>query len=119
MFVIGLASIDRIWKVCWNLNQQLGLNLSTGIQEVGVVRGPEIYADQETSTDFEYLLFENPAKGKKASARANQFRFWLVLKPKREAEPELDGLLAILNQVENVSLAMDLSQEKDIKKLIP
>lgn len=119
MFVIGLASIDRIWKVCWNLNQALGLDLSTGIQEVGTVRGPEIYADHESSNDFDYLLLENPAKGKKVSARANQFRFWLVLKPKREAEPALETLLATLNQVENVSLAMDLSQEKDIKKLIP
>lgn len=119
MFVLGLASNDRIWKVCWNINQQTGLNLSTGLQEVGMARGPELYLDNDTSEDFEYLLFEYVPKGKKTSAKAAQFRFWLVLKPKRETEPDLEALLGKLNQVENVSLAMDLSQEKDIKKLIP
>lgn len=118
-FVMGLASNDRIWKVCWNINQQLNINLSTGIQDVGLVRGPELYTDHESSEDFDYLFFENTVKGKKVAPRAAQFRFWFVLKPKRETEPDLTQLIENLNTLENVSLVVDLSSEKDIKKLLP
>lgn len=118
-FVIGIASNDRIWKLCWNINQAMELELSTGAMDAGTARGPEIYADYESQPDFEVLVFENTVKGRKVPKKAQPFRFWMVLKPRKEDVSDLSEILETLKTVENVSLAIDLSDEKDIKKLIP
>lgn len=83
------------------------------------MQGPEIYEDPDTDPDFIFSLFENTLKSRKVPPKAREFRFWMVIKPKKEKTPEISRILTALNRVENISFAVDLSEEKDIKKLIP
>lgn len=117
--VLGIASNDKVWKVCWKINQELGLNLSS--QEEGMARltGPELYRDEESDLDFDYVFFENTFQSRKVPKLARQFRFWLVIKSARDREPDTTLLLERLQKIDVISLAHDLSQEKDIKKLLP
>jgi hypothetical protein len=117
--VVGVASNDKIWKVCWNINQQLGLELSSAKDDVMRATGPEMYTDLETDADFEFTFFENTFKTSKVPKLARNFRYWLVIRPKREVAPEIRTIVRSLSQVDNISLAHDLSNEKDIKKLLP
>lgn len=118
-YVVGVASNDRIWKLCWNINQLLDLNLASARQEVVDFRPTDIYEDTESSLDYEFAFFENNFKSRKVPKKAREFRFWFVIKLRKEKEPDITSFIRKLNQVENISLAVDLSQEKDIKSLIP
>ena len=117
--VLGVASNDRIWKICWKINQALDLQLATAEEDVHRVKGPELYTDFETDHDFDYIFFENNLKASKVPKLARQFRYWFVIKAKKEAEPDLAKFLEALRGIDIVSLAHDLSNEKDIKKLLP
>lgn len=117
--VLGIASNDKVWKVCWKINQQLGLNLATAEDDMLRVKGPELYTDFGTDAAFEFTFFENTFKSSKVPRLARQFRYWLVIKPQREAAPDVPEILRELGKIDNVSLAHDLSDEKDIKKLLP
>ncbi|MEM1000042.1 MAG: hypothetical protein AAGN35_23510 [Bacteroidota bacterium] len=117
--VLGVASNDKIWKVCWNINQQLGIQLATAPEDVTRVKGPAMYTDLERDPDFDYYFFENTHKTSKVPRLARQFRYWLVIRHRREVAPEIRTILRRLAQVDNISLAHDLSHEKDIKKLLP
>lgn len=119
MTVLGVASNDKVWKVCWKINQQLGLNLSSSEEGMARLTGPELYRDEESDSDFEYLFFENTFQSRKVPPLARQFRFWLAIKAKRDEEPSVEEVLRQLQEIDAVSLARDLSQEKDIKKLVP
>ena len=117
--VVGVASNDKIWKVCWNINQQLTLQLASAEEDVTQVKGPELYTDFDSDTDFDYFFFENSFKSNKVPKLARQFRYWLVIRPKKDRIPEVKGIVRALTEIENISLAHDLTNEKDIKKLLP
>ena len=117
--VLGVASNDKIWKVCWKINQGLGLDLSTQEEPAAMLAGPTVYTDFESDSDFDYQFFEADTGSRKVSRLARQFRFWMVIKPKRDLAPDVAALLKQLAGIDSVSLAHDLTEEKDIKKLIP
>ncbi len=117
--VLGIASNEKIWKLCWGINQELNLNLSSAEERLAEVEGNVNYTDFESSSDFDFFLIENNFPGKKVSKLAKKFRYWLVIRQVREEQPELPELLTQLARVEAISLALDLSEEKDIKKLLP
>ena len=118
--VVGVASNDKVWKVCWNINQQLSLQLASAEDDVTRgSKGPELYVDYESDANFEYSFFENTFKTSKVPKLARQFRYWLVIRPKKELVPEVKGIIRALSEIENISLAHDLTNEKDIKKLLP
>ncbi len=117
--VLGIASNEKIWKLCWGINQELSLSLASAEEQVSEVSGNVIYTDFESSSDFDYFLFENNFPGRKVSRLAKKFRYWLVIRQVREENPDLETLLANLSKVDTISLAHDLSDEKDIKKLLP
>lgn len=117
--VVGVASNDKIWKICWNINQQLGLQLASAPEDVTQVKGPELYTDFDSDADFDYYFFENSFKSNKVPKLARQFRYWMVIRPKKDRILEVKGILRALTEIENISLAHDLTNEKDIKKLIP
>lgn len=117
--VLGIASNDKVWKVCWQLNQALELNLASAEDDMTRVRGPVLYTDDESQPGFGYVFFEQTLKTSKLPRLARQFRYWLVIKPYRDELPDIPAMLQTLRQVDAISLAHDLSQEKDIKKLLP
>ncbi len=119
VWVIGIASNERIWKLCWELNKELDLNLTTGSRDLIQAGAGEFYLDQESFPNFEYCLLENNFKKKSQTALARQFRYWLVIKPYQEAVPEIEAIMGNLKEISSISLAVDLSKEKEINKILP
>ena len=117
--VIGLASNEKVWKLAWKINQVLGLTMATEEEGFARLEGPELYQDLSTDADFEYVLFENGFKAPKVSKLAQQFRFWLLIRHKREVKPDVEGICKQLGAIDIVSLVRDLTHEKDIQKLLP
>lgn len=117
--VIGIASNDKIWTLSWKLNQALGINLGTAENDVTRVKGPHLYVDHEAESGFEYTFFENSLKPSQGSKVAREFRFWLVVRGQGEHLPDSPALLRAVSSIDIVSLAHDLTLEKDIKKLLP
>lgn len=117
--VIGIASNDKIWKLCWKLNQALALNLATAEDDVTRVKGPVLYTDFETHAQHDYTLFENNLKPSQGTKLSRQFRYWLTVLGSKDAPPDATKLLQAVSRIDIVSLAVDLSDEKDIKKLLP
>ncbi len=118
--VLGIASNEKIWKVAWGINQALGLELTSRQEESNVnMEVLDLYTDYESNIDFDFLLFENTQPTRKVPPLARKFRFWLVIRQKRETTPEISKLLEQLGAVDLVTFAVDLTQEKDIKKLLP
>lgn len=117
--VIGIASNEKVWKVCWKLNQTLGLNLASEQDDVTRVKGPALYADHESDPNFDFVFFENNLKSNQGTKLARKFRFWLVVKLKKELPPDAAALTRKISEIDVISLVHDLSNEKDIKRLIP
>jgi hypothetical protein len=118
--IIGIASNEKIWKLCWKVNQVLALNLATAEDDVTRVKGPALYNDFETDPIYDYTLFENDLKPSQGSKLARQFRYWLVIKAKRDGEVlEVEPLKQAISTIDIVSLVHDISEEKEIQKLIP
>lgn len=119
--VIGIASNEKIWKLCWKLNQVLGCNLATAEEDVTRVKGPALYTDLETDDAYDYTFFEVNFKPNQGTKLARQFRFWLVLKPKRDGDGPIEILpiMQAIAGIDIISLVHDISEEKDIKKLLP
>jgi hypothetical protein len=117
--VIGIASNDKIWKICWKLNQALAINLATAEDDVTRVKGPVLYTDFDADPHFEYTFFENHLKPSQGTKLSRQFRYWLVISSKKEEEVDAQSFLQKIGTIDIVSLAHNLSEEKDIKKLLP
>jgi hypothetical protein len=117
--VIGIASNDKIWKLCWKLNQVLSINLATAEEDVTRVSGPVLYTDFDTDPHFDFTFFENNLKPTQGTKLSRQFRYWLVIKGKQDELPDNAPILRAIAAIDIVSLAHDLSLEKDIKKLLP
>ena len=117
--VIGIASNDKIWKLCWKLNQVLSINLATAEDDVTRDKGPILYTDFESDPDFEFTFFENNLKPTQGTKLSRQFRYWLVIGSKKDDELHSQRFLQLIGTIDIVSLAHDLTEEKDIKKLLP
>lgn len=117
--IIGMASTERIWKLVWKLNQLLGLSLAKEEDQSASYDEQELYVDGESDPRFEYYCFEPNFKPGKASKVAQQFRYWLVIRGKKAEVPDVDALLRQVAGIDIVSLSHDLTQEKDIQKLLP
>jgi hypothetical protein len=117
--VIGIASNDMVWKLCWKLNQALRINLATAEDDEARGSVPILYADDESDPEFDYIFFENVLKRSQGTKLATKFRFWLVIKGKKDQSPETVTLVRVISEIDIVSMALNLTDEKDIKKLLP
>lgn len=118
-FVLGLASLERSWKLCWEVNQALDLQLSSDNPELHLPTAEPVFADAETDPDFEYLLMENTGRGAKVPRAAQPFRYWLIIKPRRQKEPDLAALINRLKAAPAVTLVMDLTPFNLEKPFLP
>ena len=113
--VIGIASNEKIWKLCWGINQELNIELASAEEQVAEVSGNIIYSDFDTNLDFDYFLLENNFPGRKVSRLAKQFRYWLVIRHIREETPNVTELITGLNQVNSISWAQTYQEKKTLK----
>ena len=111
--VIGISSNEKIWKVAWELNRALGMNLEVS-SPAGVLEGEEQgYEDRATSKDLEFFLIENRPGKKKLPAIVKEFRFWLFLRPQKETLPDTEKWIGRIRKIPGISLAVDISGKID------
>lgn len=136
--MIGIASHERIWKLCFEVNRLLDLNLRERESEppppepeppqaslLPPLKRPhesaplEAYEDAETLPQVECLLCT--ANRRSLPPAARPFPFFLVLHFRENATLpwETSEILARLQTSEAVISAVDLSHIKHIKQVLP
>jgi hypothetical protein len=131
--IIGIASEERIWKVCYAINQQLGLRLKERRTEApekpaeaplfeqdSAAFPPSAaayYEDMETFSRHEYVLL--PAKRRNLPPEARGFSFLLLIHADTSELPAPAAVIEKLLRAEIIRSAVDLSQVNNIKHILP
>lgn len=118
-FVLGIASNERIWKLCWEVNKSLNINLSTELQTLSRPSAPPEYSDYTTDSDFDFTMVENLDQSSRIPKVARQFRYWLIIKPKRDKSPDLADFMSRLKTSEQISMVVDLTALNQEKSFLP
>lgn len=139
-FVIGIASDERIWKVCWEINQHLDLQLlfreinpetvkqinenpSTGIislfsrtdwQKTDWWR--EYYEDTSSHSELEFALFANDLSI--SPKKVHPFRYFFLIRASGDNWHGLKSMLSQLNQIRAIRSAVDITGVKNINSII-
>lgn len=138
--VIGIASDERIWKVCFEINESLAVNLKENTRNYDILlnevdtdspdpslfhatESPQenrpvlFYEDVETNEDCAFYLFKPEATGLPKEIRS--FRYLLAIQALTPSLPEPANILEKLNKLTTVRSAVDISHIKSIKHLLP
>ncbi|MDX2247365.1 MAG: hypothetical protein SF052_11335 [Bacteroidia bacterium] len=138
--VIGLASHEHIWKLCYEVNLHLGLNLTEKELEKGKNGAPHIpekkpdqglfedseltpddrplayYEDLHSDSRFEFILCKPDPNHLPKDARP--FRFFFLVRAHDYPLPGSAELVERLSQLPTVLSAVDISHIKNIKQLV-
>lgn len=138
--VIGIASDERIWKLCWSINQHLGLNLvrhepdsetsAAAEQASSPPHAPlfpiqklgsrpwlkEYYEDIEAEGGLEYALFANEPTISPKIVRA--FRYFLLIRSRKESSFDRTKVVQTLNNVDIILTAVDITEVENINNII-
>jgi hypothetical protein len=137
--VLGIASDAHIWKLCWEINQLLELNLvkkeKEAPQREELNRAEEVlaslfkenelqppsgvqhyYEDLESERNVEYTLFESDRS--LSPKEAKPFRYFLMIMSTGEYKPDLAPMILRLNQSEIILSSVDISDIKNIKNIL-
>ena len=118
--VLGIASNEKIWKLCWKINQKLEINLGTGSSDLSQLKTRDIYEDQESDPAFEYTFFSRKViPVRKPPKDIKVFRYFFVIRSLGKENPDPQPYIEALNRIDIISIAMNLTQVKDINKIIP
>ena len=135
---IGIASDERIWKLCFEINQSLGINLKKWDSY------PDFAEKKPTETTENQLLFEDDFTPQNASPdnyyidttsnsrieyilcrpkrglvprEVRMFRFFFFARSLKYPLPQADEIAFCINQISIVLSAIDISHIKNIKNL--
>ncbi len=138
--LIGIASDERIWKLCFEVNNSLKINLIdrglppplspdspppegtklTSLFQPGRggknTRNLTYYEDTESFRGREFVLCSLEARQLPKEAKA--FRYFLLIRAVEVPPPETETLLQQLNELPSVRSAVDITHFKNIKSLI-
>jgi hypothetical protein len=145
--IIGLASDDPIWKLCWQINQNLNLDLKKGdIEKLYGAEDPELASDftpaiENVKTLFEGYEFETPQKVvdyyedlesaprrefalfehslRPSPKEAKVFRYFFLIRSPHDPPGDLEGYLEKLNAIPSILYAVDITGIRNIKQIIP
>ncbi len=134
--VIGIATDVRSWKLCYELNQILGLQLRNTDHphpkepipdqdpEYSLLppdsAGPfveEFYEDHDSFPSREVVLYSKDPQNIPAEARP--FRFFLLIRSEIGQQTLPGALLSALGQSPLITSAVDLSSIKQLQHLLP
>lgn len=135
--IIGIASDSAIWKLCFELNSALGINLKAiafdpdsdpgldtnslpslfrDTQIRATLQPVECYEDMDSFPRREYVLLQPQKASLPAEVRA--FSFFLVVRTPLEDVSVSDSTLQQLNSLEVVRSAVDLTHQKNLKNAL-
>ncbi|MEL6590923.1 MAG: hypothetical protein AAFQ68_12615 [Bacteroidota bacterium] len=139
--IIGIASDEKVWKLCFEINNLLEINLlEKGLSSEDDPRTQEIekaeedslftrkslspikrplrnYEDTNSDRGREFALFAIKSADLPATIRA--FRYFLLIRAIDPPPPDLVSIVSKLNSSALIRSAVDLSNVKNIKSLIP
>ncbi|RMG18894.1 MAG: hypothetical protein D6730_22305 [Bacteroidetes bacterium] len=133
-FVIGVASNERIWKLCWELNRELGISLKKrdiagdlppeadqqAAQEPALFQGQEVeapgayYEDTESKARMEFVVCTPKAMMRELTA----YRYLFIIRFSAPA-PDISSFLSKIQSIPAVIAAVDLSTFKNINQIVP
>ncbi len=134
--VIGIASHEHIWKLCWEINKQLSISLkkqyieyeqgtvppskppntqSLFSKEPTYFEDSAYYEDTESHPRTEFALFRPTVSLKTLEA----FGYIFLIRSNTDSIPDISSFLQQLNQVSAVISAVDISDIKNVNKIIP
>ncbi|MEM7372249.1 MAG: hypothetical protein AAF587_26765 [Bacteroidota bacterium] len=132
--VIGIATHERIWKLCFELNQCLELALTVNEQQ-------ELPPDNEAIEENQSLFRMSPDRSKRdvfyqdlisisgqefflhyppqkrLLPEIQTFAYFLHIRFEKTNTPDLAGILSSINALDLVVSAIDISHVKNIKSL--
>ena len=108
--LIGLCSHQGDYRVCWSINEQIGLRLKKSIEPFmvsgkkgGVISSHSLYECEDEFDNVQYHLIQNKGNGKYLVPEKAQIDYFLVV---REAGIiDVDELLEKLKQIPNILTA--------------
>jgi hypothetical protein len=140
--LIGIASDERIWKLCWEINQELKINLRKVDPEAFLgekAEGdeapeaaprlfepsqmppndtfPEYYEDAESDSRYEYALFANDRRISPKKVRP--FSYFLLIRYGNTTAPHADQLLETLRHTPAIRSAADITGVENINDILP
>lgn len=128
-FAAGIASDEKIWKLCHALNLSLGLSLKPkepgpeaetpeGLLPLAFSAPSEAcYEDTQTRPRSQYMLCPIRRDGSPKEIRIFAYCFFLFFPP--EESPDLPALLRQLQALPNVKSAADLTRIRNIQYILP
>lgn len=109
--LIGLCSHQGDYRVCWSINEQIGLRLQKSIEPFmvsgrkGVVNSSHsLYEWEDEGESVTYYFIQNKSDGKFLVPEKSQIDFFLVIK--EAGIVDVDNLLAQLKNLPSVLTAM-------------
>lgn len=133
---VGIASNERIWKLCYEINQSMGINLSEKEQKPPVSsekpartspslfdpgaiskedRPLDYYEDMTSKPPLEYILRKPDTTQLPKETRP--FRFFLLIRSVSGPVPEAREVIMQLSSASAVLSAVDISHIRNIKQL--
>ena len=139
--IIGIASDERIWKVCYEINNLLKLRLKARpldyaiphddtdlsenqqilfeqMEESGGLEDSRYYEDIETNKRVEYALFVQPVRSS-LPKETKPFRYFFLIRSADQSPQDTGQIINALGSSTVIRSAVDITHIKQIKKLIP
>ncbi|MEM6630715.1 MAG: hypothetical protein AAF694_13630 [Bacteroidota bacterium] len=137
ILLLGIASDERIWKLCWEINQLLEIDMKAVEREVHDTKTEPFqewtvdhklfsfsteednifYQDDKSRKDQDFLLFSARFTERSKSLRA--FRYLFVIRYEGELLIEKEKLLNIINSSSIILSAVDLTDYNDLNPQLP
>lgn len=109
--LIGLCSHQGDYRVCWSINEKIGLRLTKSIEpfmvsgKKGVVNSSHsLYEWEDENNSVVYYFIQNKNKGKFLVPEKSQIDFFLVVQ--EAGVVDLDELLKQLKQIPSILTAI-------------
>lgn len=136
VYVVGISSEEKVWKICWEINQILAIQLrqaehpdaeegvtnvvdsSSMLPGMDALQIPPSYYEYQTSNEEkEYFLVGGELTDIPKSVKF--FRYFLIIRSVSKEFIDLPEVLRLLNKSDLIQAAADLTHVKDIKLILP
>ena len=137
ILLVGIASDERIWKLCWEINRLLEIEMKAIEKEIlesktepfqewvteqrlfsfSMEEDNIFYQDDKSRKDQDFLLFS--ARFTERSKNLRAFRYLFVIRYEGELFIRKEELIHIVNSSSIVLSAVDLTDYNDLNPQLP
>ncbi len=132
--LIGIASDERIWKLCHEINMSLGIEMKRVDTSLPVEKPISVepnlfqdaseempdehpyYEDIDSEAGFTYSLFTNKHTISPKKVRA--FRYFFLIRDEGNADIRIEEILKMLHTSPSIRTAVDISDATNLNEII-